>query len=139
MGDDIMFLEFFESYFMILLMAIAGISGIIICVSLLKKISNAERVPATIVSYKINGYRDKYFTYAVRIDHNKIVKLKRLVNIESSSSLAADKYLGKEVTVPYDREKNKLYPHEPIVYTYLIISVVFALMGCGLLTMLVLL
>ena len=134
-----MFLEFIESYFMILLMAIAGISGIIICVSILKKISNAEMVPATIVSFTHSGSREKYLTYAVQIDNNKIIKLERLVEIESSSLQAADKYLGKEVSVPYDRERNKLYPHEPIVRTYLMISVILALMGCGLLVAFVLL
>ena len=134
-----MVLEFIESYFMILLLAIAGIAGIIICVSILKKTANAEMVPATIVSYRINYSREKYFTYNVQIDNNKIIKLERLVEIESSSLQAADKYLGKEVTVPYDRERNKLYPHEPIVHTYLMISIILALMGCGLLSVFVML
>ena len=132
-------LELIGSYFMILLLALVGIVGIIICISILKKTANAERVSATIVSYRINYSREKYFTYNVQIDNNKIIKLERLVEIESSSLQAADKYLGKEVSVPYDRERNKLYPHEPIVRTYLMISVILALMGCGLLVAFVLL
>lgn len=75
------------------------------------------------------------FTYAVQIDNNKTIELKRLVAIESSSLRAGDKYLGKEVTVPYDREHNKLYPHEPIVRTYLLFSVMLALIGLALVLM----
>lgn len=134
-----MVLEFIESYFMILLMTVAGIAGIIICISILKNTANAERVPATIVSFKHSGSREKYLTYAVQIDNNKIIELRRLVELESDSNSLATQYLGREVTVPYDREHNKLYPHEPIVRTYLMISVILALMGCGLLAVFVLL
>lgn len=49
-------LELIGSYFMIFLLALAGIAGIIICVSILKKTANAERVPATIVSYRISHF-----------------------------------------------------------------------------------
>lgn len=133
-------LELIGSYFMILLMALVGIAGIIICVSILKKTANAEMVPATIVGYSMRSKNhERRFTYAVRIDNNKIIKLERNVEIESDSDLLAAKYLGREVTVPYDREHNKLYPHEPIVRGYLMISVMFALMGCGLLAVFVLL
>lgn len=132
-------LELIGSYFMIFLLALAGIAGIIICVSILKKTANAERVPATIVSFKHSGYRDKYLTYAVQIDNNKIIELERLVELESYSNSLAAQYLGRKVTVPYDRERNKLYPHEPIVRSYLMISVIFALMGCGLLAVFILL
>ena len=125
-------LELIESYFMILLLPIVGIAGIIICISILKKTANAEMVPATIVSFKHSGHREKYLTYAVQIENNKIIELRRLVELESSSNRLAAQYLGRKVTVPYDREHNKLYPHEPIVRGYLIVSAMLALMGCGL-------
>lgn len=134
-----MILEFIKFYFMILLMAVVGITGIIICILILKDTANAERVPATIVSFKHNGYREKYLTYAVQIDNNKIIELRRLVKLESDSNSLATQYLGREVTVPYDREHSKLYPHELIVQDYLMISVILALMGCGLLAVFLLL
>ena len=125
-------LEFIVSYFMIALLPITGIIGIIICIMNLKNISKAEKLPATIVSFKHNGYKEKYLTYAVKIDNNTIIELRRLVKLKSSSNLLGTKYLGKEVTVPYDRERNKLYPHEPIVCGYLITSVMLSLFGCAL-------
>ena len=124
-------LELMGSSFMILLMPIVGIAGIIICISILKKTAKAEMVPATIVSFTHSVHREKYLTYAVQIENNKIIELRRLVELKSSSNRLAAQYLGREVTVPYDREHNKLFPHEPIVRGYLIFSAMLALMGCG--------
>ena len=131
-------LELIGSYFMILLMSIASITGIIICIWILKNTANAEMVRATIVSFRHNGYREKYLTYEVRIN-NKIIRLSRLVKLKSGSNSLATQYLGREVMVPYDSKHNKLYPHEPIVLGYLTIFAILTLMGFGILVMLILL
>ena len=131
-------LELIGSYFMILLMPIASITGIIICIWILKKTANAEMVRATIVSFRHNGYREKYLTYEVRIN-NKIIRLSRLVKLKSGSNSLATQYLGREVMVPYDSKHNKLYPHKPIVLGYLTIFAMLTLMGFGILVMLILL
>ena len=136
-------IELIGSYFMIIFLTLAGITGIIICITILKKTAKAEMVPARIIEIKSRGTIERHFKYAIQIDNDKVIELERLERISMigyiSDSLVIKEYLGKELMVPYDRKNNKLFPHEPIVRTYLQISIIVTTLGCVIILMLLLL
>lgn len=140
-------IELIGSYLLIIVLTLAGITGIIICITILKKTAKAEKVPAKIIGIKsrrgTRGTIERHFKYAVQITNDKVIELERLERISMigyiSDSLVIKEYLGKEIMVPYDRKNNKLFPHETIVETYLQSSIIVTTLGCVIILMLLLL
>ena len=136
-------LELIGSYFMIIFVTLAGLTGTIICITILKKTAKAEMVPARIIGISSRGTIERHFKYSVQIDNDKVIELERLERISTigyiSDSLVVKEYLGKELMVPYDRKNNKLFPHETIVETYLQTSIIITTLGCVIILMLLLL
>ena len=103
-------LELIGSYFMIIFVTLAGLTGTIICITILKKNAKAEMVPARIIGINSRGTIEKHFKYAVQIDNDKEIELERLERISMigyiSDSLVIKEYLPKkEIYIPQENKK----------------------------------
>ena len=117
----------------IILVLVVGIIVIIKCNKILKKIDNAENLPAIITGY-VNDREEgnQSFICTVKISEDKVVKCRRRLRVKFFEK--ASKYIGKEIMVPYDRELDKVLEDERIVRSYLHISI-FLVIFFGLLAL----
>jgi hypothetical protein len=116
-----------------------GVVGFTLSLFKLIKTIKAERIPATIIKYEGSGRNSgiRTFVYEMWISNNRTVLERNVFTIRDKLFLCSiNDYVGKQEMVAYDREKGKLYPHEPILIIYIILSVIFMLLGVILIAML---
>lgn len=115
---------------------IYGLTNLII----LAKCILSKKVPATIIGHRGNGKNGgiHQFIYRVLAAPGVVLQLEREVMPLSSilPFYSIDNYVGREIMVPFDTQKQKLLPHEPILIVKLGLSIVATALGIVMLIML---
>lgn len=124
-----------------IIIALCGIVYSLTNLIMLIKCILSPRVPAVIIGYRGRGRNFGIFPFTYRIftASGVVLQLERevmpLMNFLPFYSI--NNYVGRNVTVPFDSQKQKLLPHEPILIIKLILSLVVATLGIVMLVVLV--
>lgn len=116
-----------------IIITLCGIIYGLINLIMLVKCTLSQRVPAIIIGYKGQGINSgiRTFIYHVFAAPGVILQLERevmpLMNFLPFYSI--DNYVGRNVMVPLDPQKQKLLPHEPVLIVKLILSLLASALG----------